>query len=112
MPSMVAQVRLHHAVYALSNVAWCIENFDPGSNEVLGGLKWVARALVAAIGVCRFDVSSARACRFRKCRRRFRHSLRGYEGHTRAGCSQRRATPLTQECHPVFIRLSDDRDPH
>jgi hypothetical protein len=44
MPSMVEQVRLHHTVYALSNVAWRIENFDPGSNEVIFGLKWVAQA--------------------------------------------------------------------
>lgn len=65
---MVEQVRLHHAVYALSNVAWCIENFDPGSNEVIGGLKWIEQALVAAIGVCRFDVSSARARLRRKDR--------------------------------------------
>jgi aminoglycoside phosphotransferase (APT) family kinase protein len=43
----VEQVRLHHAAYALSNLAWRIENFDAGSNDIISGVRWVEQALVA-----------------------------------------------------------------
>lgn len=43
----VDQVRLHHALFALSSVAWRTTFFHVESTQVTGGMKWVAQALAA-----------------------------------------------------------------
>lgn len=47
----IDQVRLHHAVYALSNAAWRTTYFAADATEVTGGLNWVAQALAACDGL-------------------------------------------------------------